>query len=437
MPRLCFALMLVGFATSSVVAQAPEQGDPQPVVEWTRTHVRALDSSDGASGGEFNAFRGMIGTARVIGLGEAEHGVGEFFMLRNAFVKFCVESLGVTAITAETGYTESTAVDDYVLGRRELTPEVIGAVFSWSSDTAYAENRALLEWLRSHNNKTSTIRRVHFYGIDLTGGREGRFTQATRSLEAALAYVAATEPIQEHQLQARLRPLMSHFASGAYDSLSVDQQNALTTAIDDLISLFERRSLRWPAATSYEAFNRAYRSAIVAKQLNANFRAASAESNPQAQRESAMAENLMWVLQQEGPRGRVLLYEANWHISKGPMESDRWGSSLGEYLHSLLGSDYFAIGTSFGEKVSGAPDTSSTADSASVARLLSEVCAARCWLNFQDVPKNGPVADWFDAVRPLQGGRVDRLVPRLAFDAQIFIRAAHPAEREASSVNER
>jgi len=63
---------------------------------------------------------------------------------------------------------------------------------------------------------------------------------------------------------------------------------------------------------SQDAFTGAYRSAVVARQLNVNFRAAAAESNPQAQRESAMAEKL---LQREGPTGRMLLYEGNWRIS--------------------------------------------------------------------------------------------------------------------------
>ena len=309
MKRFWFACLMVEFvmAASWVRAQAVPgvQGIPPAVVEWGRTHVRPLNVESAST--DFEPFGKLIGDARVIGLGEAEHGIHEFFTFRNAFVRFAVESLGVTAIAAETGYTESTAVDDYILGRGELSPALIGAVFSWSPNVSYAENRALLEWLRSYNARATTQRKVHFYGIDLTGGRAGRFwTPASRWIPHSHTLSLLT-PVRSMCLRTRLEPLQSHFASGAYQSLSVEQQNALTAAIDDLVSLFERRSASWPASTSHEAFSRAYRSAIIARQLNANFRAASAESNPQAQRESAMAETYVGLAARGHGRSRAAL----------------------------------------------------------------------------------------------------------------------------------
>ena len=99
-----------------------------------------------------------------------------------SFLQFAVEALGVTAIAAESGHTESNAVDDYVLGRGDLTPAIISSVFSWSSDVADAD-RALLEWIRHYNAQPTTKRKVHFYGIDLIGGRGSRFVEARRSVE--------------------------------------------------------------------------------------------------------------------------------------------------------------------------------------------------------------------------------------------------------------
>jgi erythromycin esterase len=434
MSRAAYISLLVAVAAGSVQlrAQQPATLDTASasVVEWVRAHVGPLGESQGSTS-DLERLTSVIGDARVIGLGEAEHGVHEFLAFRNRFLPFAVETLGVTAIAVESGYNESNAVDDYVLGRGELTPAIVASVFSWSSDVAYADNRALLEWIQHYNAQPTTKRKVRFYGIDLTGGRDGRFVEARRSIDAALSYVAIVDSAQWRSLRGRLEPLTGHFATGLYDSLTVAQQDALTATLADLAALFERRSAAWPVVTSQEAFNRAFRSAVVARQLNANFRAAAAESNPQACRESSMAENLLWVLQQRGPRERVLLYEANWHISKGPMASDRFGNSLGEYLHSMLGKDYVAIATTYGEKSVGAPGAAtevSRPDPTSISALLSRVCPSLCWLPLGAVRENGPVTEWFHKMRPVQGGRVDRAIVDKAFDALLFIRYAHPAK---------
>jgi erythromycin esterase len=426
--------LVVALALTSSELRAQAAGTPSvpsAVMEWGRTHVRPIspDNDTVSNTADLVSFKNLIGDARVIGLGEAEHGIHELFAFRNRFLKFAVESLGVTAIAVETGYTESTAVDDYVLGGGELNPAIVASVFSWSSGVAYAENQALLQWIRNYNARPTVKRKVHFYGVDLTGGRAGRFVEGRHAIDSALAYVALAEPKQERALRAHLEQLEPSFTSGLYDSLTAEKKDTLTAAIDDLVSLFERRAATWPVITSREAFDRAYRSAIVSRQLNANFRAAQAESNPQAQRESAMADNLAWVLQQEEPRGRILLYEANWHISKGPMASDRWGTSLGEHMKSLLGSDYVAIATSFGEKRTASDKTSEVSgpDPTSAAALLSRSCTSPCWLSVREVPNQGPITEWFNTMRPIQGGRVDQMWVSRAFDALVFIPSVQSA----------
>ena len=429
----CLVLFFLG-TVSPLLGQLPvaSQSMPAGIVEWGQksAHQLTLDETD--SNHDLEPLAGVVGDARVIGLGEAEHGIHEFLMFRNRFVRFAIERLGVTAIAAESGYNESLAVEDYVQGRSEFTMDTVGSVFSWSMAVPYEENRELIEWVRNYNARPTTKRKVHFYGIDLTGGRAGRFVEARHSLDAALAFIAVAEPPQEQAFRTRLGPLLANFATGVYGSLTADQQNALTAAIEDLVALFERRSVTWPAATSHEAFDRAYHSAIVCRQLNANFRAAPAESNPQAQRESAMAENLTWVLHRQEPGGRVLLYAANWHISKGPMATDKWGSSLGEHLQSKFGKDYVTIATAFGEEeetADGGAANESKPDPASAAALMSKVCKTFCWLSFQATPQPGPVADWLNAMRPIQGGRTDQLVVNKAFDTVVFMRKVRAASK--------
>ncbi|HEX4826019.1 MAG TPA: erythromycin esterase family protein [Candidatus Polarisedimenticolaceae bacterium] len=407
---------------------------PDPVSVWVKAEFAPLGGIEpGKPNGDLRRILApIIGQARVVALGEPEHGIHEFLDLRNRVVELLVTEMGVTAIAAETGYSESVAVDDYVLGRENPGPEdlrrVVASVFSWSGGTAYPENQALLSWLRTYNSRASVTRKVCFYGLDLTGGRGGRFVETHLAFDAALAYLAKVDAPQEQAFRGRLTSFLPRFSSEGYPSLSGPEQETLTSAIDDLSSLFQRRRAVWTEKTSTEAFERAAHQVTVVSQLNANFRAATAESNPQAQRESAMAENLGWVLDREGPKGRVFLYVANWHASKGPMVTDRWGSALGEYLRTLLGADYVSIAGTYAQNDDGSASSPSTAPEAgSVAALLSQLHVQRGILSLRHVPRDGPVADWFAVQRPLRAGRNDGLIVNKAFDAVVFVGTVHPA----------
>jgi erythromycin esterase len=427
--RLSISCLLGGlcYAVCSIPVRA--QSGPYPeVISWVQAHSFPVGSLAATTQEfELERFRPIIGNARVIALGEAAHGVEEFLAFRNEFAEFLIEKMGLTGIAAETGYSESIAVDDYIQGRTQLNPETTGSVFSWSRSVAYLENQRLIDFLRDYNSRPTTTRKIHFYGVDLTGGRGGPFSEARIALDSALAYVDRVDTTQSRQLRSRLAPFLPRFNSASHDSLTAGERDALTAVIGDLISLFERRQGKWPARRTAESYDRAYHQAVVARELDANFRAAATESNPQAQREIAMAQNLQWVLDREGAHGRLLLFEANWHVSKGPISTDVWGTSLGEHLTTMLGTDYVSIGATysrsegFGENALPIPDTSS------VAAMMARAQARPAVLSLRDLPRTGPVADWFQASRNVVAGRIDRMVVSRAFDAVLFIPIVHPA----------
>lgn len=413
-PLVAFALVLCQPAAAQM-PPPPQPPVPATVARWVRAQSVPLTSP--------SQLRSIVGNARVIGLGEPEHGAEDFFALRNRIVQFSVTSLGVTALAAETGYNESIAVDDYITGRAELTPSVVASVFSWSYPDGYRQNRDLLQWLHDYNARASTQRKVHFYGVDLTGGRGGSFDDARAAVDYALAYLATVDPADAASYQTRLAALLPKFNTASFAALTPLQQADVTTSLDDLIALFERRHVVWGAKTSADSFQRAEHSAVVARELNANFRSAPAESNPQAQREPAMARNVQWVLQQPNT-GRVLLYEADWHISKGPMASDRWGTNLGEYLRQMLGRDYVAIGTLFGMKAAAADAPAELADPSSLAAAFWQSCEAPCVLNLKRrMPVD--VGQWFSGMHHYEGGRVDLVDLRSSFDAMIYLPIIH------------
>src|SRR5262245_7182829 len=113
---------------------------------WAASHAIPFATWEPRSGfADLQPLKKIIGTSRVVAFGEGMHATHEYLAFRNRLFEFLVERMGFTSIAAETGYTESIAADDYVLGRRADRREAAGAVFSWASAPS-AENAQLLDW---------------------------------------------------------------------------------------------------------------------------------------------------------------------------------------------------------------------------------------------------------------------------------------------------
>jgi erythromycin esterase len=195
----------------------------------------------------------------------------------------------------DAGFSEAEQLEDYIDGGAGNAATLAQAVFCTTSESL-EENRQLIEWMHTRNSALGSRRKVRLYGIDLTGMRNGEFPAARLAIDRALA------------------------------TLSEIQREALTTAIEDLVSLLERRRLDSPALPSPSRYENALRNAIAARRLTACFRQARVDTaaTPVDLRESltvrdvAMADNVKWVLEREGRGGRILVFAHNFHVKKGP-----------------------------------------------------------------------------------------------------------------------
>lgn len=299
---------------------------------------------------DFRPLHELVKHARVIGLAERTH-LPEFRALRNRVFRYLVSEEGVTAIAVETPFTLAVAVDDYVLGRRALSDEIIGSVFFGGAPVE--ENRQLIKWMRAYNDSASTKRKLHFYGIDLGGRADPRLSMyhfGREALDAALKYVKKVDAVRGRSFSRELTPLLSRFNREAYASLSRQERDRITVGIADLIGLFERQHVRWIARSSSEEYERAFQRAVVARHLDANRRAKGWDEANElddwegSQRDAGMLDNVRWALEREGRQGRLFLFAANSHLTKTPSGPNSF-TSLGEHLREALGDAYVAMGT--------------------------------------------------------------------------------------------
>jgi erythromycin esterase len=333
--------------------------------------------------------------------------------------------MGFTAIAMETGFTEAIAADEYVLGRGDLSREVIRSGFSWSNNPT-TSNRQLFEWIRAHNARPTTKRPVHLYGFDPAGARLGKFPYARMAADAAIDYAASVEPEAATDLKSRLAPLLPKFSTDDYASLSADERSVLALGLQDLVVLFERRHPEWVAATSALAYFRAHRNAVIARHLDANFRVGAGKS-PQVQRGAIQIDNLRAIVEREGPQGRLLVFAHNTHVKKAPSESGR--TSLGRRLAALFGDQLTVIGSTYHEGAvgyAGIEVTDMPAETGTLNAVLAGAVNRPLYaLDLRTLPAKGPMREWFATGTALRHGYFEG-DPSKSFDALVFVRTIGP-----------
>lgn len=406
--------------------QPPPPGALAEAAAWAGSHAVALATCEPGSGfADLQPLKKIIGSRPVVAFGEGMHGTHEHLAFRNRLFEFLVEQMGFTAIAVESGYSESVAADDYALGRDVERHKAVVAVFAWS-ETPIGENAQLLDWMRAYNARSGTRRRLRFYGLDLTGGRNGRFPEARLAVDAALRYLATVDAERAQKLHAVLDRLLDRFDTAGYPTLSGDERNTVSGALADMLGAFEREHIRYVGMSSSAEYQRACQHAVVARQLDMNFRAQT-RVDEQPQRDASMARNMMWVLQQEGPGGRVLLFAHNSHVRKSPNSSD-----LGRYLDEMLGTRMVVIGSLFNRGAAGIeggetrpvlPDSQLVSLNAA---FMDRVRRPLFLLDLARLPREGPLADWLVKGKPIWNHRMSSN-PAESFDALVVIDTISPA----------
>lgn len=346
---LCFSVVLM--CSNGCADEAPSKVSIESAARPIDPHA-GLDSSNN----DLEFLDDLVQSARLVSFGEAMHGAGEFLRMRNRIFKYLVENKRFTAIAAETGYLESLAVEDFIQGHGELDDDVVASVFSFNMPQAMAENRNLLEWMRQYNSRTDIKRKLHFYGLEMLGRSSGEDGEiyAEGAFAYARDYVRKVEPEAGEKYTRRLSPLYKEIAAKAYGDIEKRKRDSMSVGLADFVALFERRRVVWTEKTSSEAYERAYRNALNARALDADYRANGwwrSRDGDRNQRDVTSAQNLRWVMEREGPEGRVFAFAHTSHVKKGPhVAPTPVYTSMGEHLKKTYGDDMIVIGSMFGQK---------------------------------------------------------------------------------------
>jgi erythromycin esterase len=421
-----------------------EEAERAAFVAWAGTAAIKLASVDLIPDkSDLASLCTLVGHARVVALGEPGHGAHQPLALRNRLFGYLIERCGFTAIALETSFSESRAVHDFVQGGGGKASDVTRQSLTWGFGD-FAENAALIEWMRNYNQRAGVRRQIQFYGIDLSGAdNDSAFPHAGVAFQGVVRYLRSAAPRTSSELIARIGPLLDRTAAEGYAQLAASHDHELDAALDSLNSFLASHGAALRRASSNADYDWAVRELIVARQLRDFLSLDIAPSSGAAMspdeykqvnvRDAAMADNLLWVIHEEGVGGRVLVFAHDAHVMNAPTRGGIWSvfsqppRMMGQHLRTALGETLFVIGSSAARSGAGLPAGAPLANCAEDA--LSQVGLPLFLLDLRRATRDPGARAWLDQTRPLRANFSTELDINLhqAFDAVAFIDELTPA----------
>lgn len=409
--RALHTLSLAMLAAASCVGRATQADDREGFVRWAASRVAPISNE---------RIGRVVGDARVVALGEADHGSEEILALRNELFRHLVESSGFSAIALETGFAESLRISDYIAGGPGEAADIARTSFT-SGFGNFQANVELITWMREYNRTTPPARQLRLFGVDLSLGGPMGSSATAAPVECALRSLQGTSKAEAER-----------------------HRQAFSSGIGPLV--LEQRDFSPADHAAYEAFTRdleatarragnpqAAHCATIARQAGNVHRVAPKPGPgipPDAwraleARDLAMAENTVWVLEQLGPAGKLVVFAHNAHVMNAARRGGQLSGlaqpprSMGQQLRDTLRSDLVIIAEA-------APGTShNPSEFGDVVRTAG---TPPFLLDLR--PASGPVRRWLDQTHRLRAnGQSEALVtPASAFDV-VVVQARHSPAR--------
>ena len=429
----------------TLVGAADAGEAPSQVVAWEKSHailIRTVESREDDE--DLLPLKPLLGDARVVALGEPAHGLHEPLAFRNRLFAFLVQRCGFTAIAIESGFPESQQVEKYVAGGRGAARDIARDNLTWGFGKL-PENEELLRWMHDYNADPRHIHKVFFYGMDLSLGGPGGFIPTILAIENALTYLDVVDVNTARVFREDFKPYIRFMGSDP-DMPSSVELSGLTATIAKLNALFEREQVNYVKKTSMREFGFAQRNVVVAREANDALQVQPVMLStpgipPDAwkagnARNAAMAENVRWILEQQGQGGKILVFAHNAHVMNSSQEGGVWNSlqrapnSMGQYLRLALGNELVIIGTSAQQQ---APKQAAflAAGLPSFDAVLQMVGHPEFMLDLHSANDNLPVIKWLSQPQTIRTN-VDTymtLTPGSSFDLVMSFKETTPSMR--------
>ena len=461
--RLSVSLVVVAVALSigcSDTPVAPSPDDPQALLtdaqlvtvadpaaptvdpawdEWIKKNHYTIRSLTSTRDDDLQFLKKVIGSRRLVQLGESGHGVREFNLAKVRLIRFLHEEMGFDVIAFESGLFECWKANQLA---SEATHLFLGRCIYgvWSTEEVFE----LFEYIRETR---STSRPLILAGVDVQMSNTATVRQFAPALLAEV--VGRIDPAYASRVSQMEETFYSEFsaaASSAPFDLAVRAQNI--AAVDDKMKYSARYdSLRTFIDANASALATAYAASpeipLVARQtafarsqtiLQGRNNSAVAASTI---RDRGMADNVDFLLDRLYPGKKVMLWAHNAHIMHDHQASTFLTSpsplpqSMGAFISARRRSDLYTIGLFMyrGEAANngGARYTIRPALPGSLEAVMYRTRKQWTFVDMLNQTRTAGTSWMFDAIPAKEWGTWDyRFSPRAQFDGILFIDTVNP-----------
>ncbi|MEU9232735.1 erythromycin esterase family protein [Streptomyces subrutilus] len=294
---------------------------------------------------DLRPFGHMVGSAQVVGLGEATHSSHEFFTMKHRIMRYLVEEKGFRTFALEASWSSGLRLDAYLLtgegDPRQIMREEFQDTYAWWNTEEYL---ALIEWMRAYN-RTHPQDPLRFMGDD--------FAYAGPELyDRVLGYVARELPALLPDVTELYQGLRPTTPAGPYMKAYLARPPAERRDMADrseraLALLTDRRLPAGTPAQEAYAWARQHATAIAqtARGYAFDFEDPQQLKASMRFRDRIMADNVAWWHAHTGRK--ILLSAHDAHVSYRTSDP-RYPAMQGAFLHDRFGRDYLSVGSTFG-----------------------------------------------------------------------------------------
>ncbi|KWX74540.1 erythromycin esterase family protein [Paenibacillus jilunlii] len=300
-------------------------------IKWLEEHAMPLKTTDPtASLNDLGPLKDMIGSATIVGLGEAMHGAHEVFTMKHRIVKYLVHGMGFNAIVLEEGWDRALGLDRYVLTGKGDPSQYLTPTFNTK------EIIDLLQWIRQYNADLKHKSKIRIIGMDIQTVNENVYNNI-------IEYVKKHNPKLATLLEKKMEGLIPVTKDiDTFGSLKKEKKEQYVSIAKQISTILEQNKSKLNGKSQEFAWIK--QNARIIEQFTTM--AASYPDNPKdfyLKHDIAMYENAKWT---EEHVGKTIVWGHNGHVSKTNMIPFVYPKVAGQYLAEHYGKRYVSIGTS-------------------------------------------------------------------------------------------